>query len=82
VDHDEDLMIVQGEKHFYRLFLTDGRIERVTDNVELELDWDNIPDYVRLMIESRTDVRLRSSLLAGFLQRDSVYENYFRVKQS
>jgi hypothetical protein len=82
VDHDEDLMIVQGEKHFYRLFLTDGRIERVTDNVELELDWENIPDYVRLMIESRTDVRLRSSLLAGFLQRDSVYENYFRVKQS
>jgi hypothetical protein len=81
VDHDEDLMIVQGEQHFYRLFLATGKIERVTDNVELELNWEKIPDHVRLMIDAATDVRQRCQSLAGFLMRDSVYANYFRVKQ-
>lgn len=82
VDHDEDLMIVQGVQHFYRIFLTDGRIERVSDNVELELNWEIVPDYIRAMLDDQTDVRQRYHLLAGFLQHDSVYAKYFRVKQS
>jgi hypothetical protein len=77
VDHDEGLMIVQGQQHFYRVFLADGRIERVTDNVELELDWENIPDDLRVTFQSS-----QPHLLAGFLQYDSIYGRYFRVKKS
>ena len=80
VDHDEDLMIVQGQQHFYRVFLSDGRIERVTDNVELELDWENIPDDLRMTLGGKSDLPNQSHLLAGFLQHDSVYGRYFRVK--
>jgi hypothetical protein len=53
----------------------------VSDNAELELDWENIPDDVRLMIDDKTDMHHRCGLLAGFLQHDSVYANYFRVKK-
>jgi hypothetical protein len=81
VDHDEDLIIVQGTQHFYRISLKDGKIERVSDNVELELNWEVVPDYLRLMLEEKTDVRHRYHLLAGFLQHDSIYAQYFRVKQ-
>ena len=81
VDHDENLMIVPGEKHFYRVFLTTGKIERVTDNVELELNWEIIPDHVRLMFDAKTDLRERCHSLSGFLMHDSVYGKYFRVKQ-
>jgi hypothetical protein len=76
VDHDEGLIIVQGQQHFYRVFLADGKIERVTDNVELELDWENIPDDLRVTLGGD------SHLVAGFLQYDSVYGRYFRVKKS
>ena len=76
VDHDEGLMIVQGQQHFYRVFLADGRIERVTDNVELELDWENIPDDLRVTLGGD------SHLVAGFLQYDAVYGRFFRVKKS
>ena len=82
VDHDEGLMIVQGQQHFYRLFLSDGRIERVTDNAELELDWENIPDEVRVTLQSESNSPARCGLLAGFLQHDSIYGRYFRVKKA
>ena len=82
VDHDEGLMIVQGQQHFYRVFLSDGRIERVTDNVELELDWENLPDDLRVTFGSKSDSPNQSHLLAGFLQNDSIYGRYFRVKKS
>jgi hypothetical protein len=81
VDHDEGLMIVQGEQHFYRLFLSSGKIERVTDNAELELDWEQIPDNLRVMFQSEPDLPSQCNLLAGFLRRDSVYGRYFRVKK-
>ena len=51
VDHDEGLIVVQGQQHFYRVFLSDGRIERVTDNAELELNWEEFPDDMRLMFQ-------------------------------
>jgi hypothetical protein len=81
VDHDEDLMVVQGEQHFYRVFLTNGRIERVTDNVELELDWEKIPDDLREMFRSEPDVPHQCNLVAGFLRHDSEYGSFFRVKK-
>ena len=82
VDHDENLMIVQGQQHFYRLFLSDGRIERVTDNAELELNWEQLPDDLRLMFQGEPDVQHRCGLLAGYLQHDSIYGRYFRVKET
>ncbi|HEX6717964.1 MAG TPA: hypothetical protein VF088_12675 [Pyrinomonadaceae bacterium] len=80
VDHDEGLIVVQGQQHFYRLFFANGRIERVTDNVELEVNWEKIPDETRAMIQGRSDLAQQCHLLAGFLQHDSIFGNYFRVK--
>jgi hypothetical protein len=82
VDHDEGLIIVQGQQHFYRLHLSNGKIERVTDNAELELNWEQIPDDLREMIGSEPDLPHRCHLLSGFLQHDSIYGRYFRVKKA
>jgi hypothetical protein len=82
VDHDEGLMVVQGEQHFYRLFLSTGRIERVTDNAELELNWEQIPHNLRQMFRSEHEMPHQCNLLAQFLRFDSRYANYFRVKKS
>jgi len=49
-DAEGDLIVVQGQQHFYRLFRSTGRIERVTDNAVLELDWASIPDSMRLYL--------------------------------
>jgi hypothetical protein len=38
MDADGELIVIQGQMHFYRLFRSTGRIERVTDNAELELN--------------------------------------------
>ena len=82
VDHDEGLMVVQGEQHFYRLFLANGRIERVTDNAELELNWEQIPDNLREMFRSEPDLPCQCNLMAEFLRFDSIYAGYFRVKKN
>ena len=82
VDHDENLAIVQGEQHFYRLHLSNGKIERVTDNAELELDWEHFPDDLREMLQRQPDLPSQCHLLSGFLMHDSVYGVYFRVKNS
>jgi hypothetical protein len=81
VDHDEGLIVVQGQQHFYRVHLSDGKIERVTDNVELELDWENLPDELREKFGSERDSQHRCHLMAGFLQFDSLYGRYFQVKK-
>ena len=81
VDHDEGLIVVQGQQHFYRVFLSDGRIERVTDNAELELNWEQLPDEMRLMFQGENDSAHRCHLMAGFLSHDSIYGAYFRVKK-
>jgi len=80
VDHDDKVMIVQGEQHFYRLSLETGKIERVTDNVELELDWEKIPDQLRMSLRRDDRSPPQLHLLAGYLQRDSVYGKYFRAR--
>ena len=80
VDHDDKVMIVQGEQHFYRLSLETGKIERVTDNVELELDWEKIPDQLRMSLRRDDRSPQQLHLLAGYLQRDSVYGKYFRAR--
>ena len=48
--------------------------------MELELNWEIVPDHIRLMLDEKTDMRHRYHLLAGFLQHDSLYARYFRVK--
>ena len=80
VDHAEDMMVVQGEQHFYRLFLSTGQIERVTDNAELELNWEKIPDQTRMSFDREDYPQQRVMSLATFLMRDSIYAHYFRVK--
>jgi hypothetical protein len=80
VDHDDNVMIVQGEKNFYRLFLSNGKIERVTDNVELELDWEKLPDDIRMMLRRDDHSPEQLDLVAGFLRRDSVYGKYLRPR--
>lgn len=80
VDHDEGVIIVQGQQHFYRVFLADARIERVTDNAELELNWENLPDSTRMMFRSERGLEHQCNLLAQFLRLDSQFGNYFRVK--
>jgi hypothetical protein len=80
VDHDEGVIVVQGEQHFYRLFLATGRIERVTDNAELELDWEMVPDEMRTTLRVGDHSPEQLHYLAGLLRLESVYARYFRVK--
>ena len=80
VDHDSDLMIVQGQLHFYRLFRSTGRIERVTDNVELELNWPAIPDQMRVNLKRECDSEVQLGLRAAMLMHDSLNLEYFKVK--
>jgi hypothetical protein len=40
---EDDLLIVQGQIHFYRISRSTGRIERAGDNSVLELDWHSLP---------------------------------------
>ena len=79
-DPDGDLIVVQGELHFYRLFRSKLRIERVSDNAVLELDWLALPDYFRQMINrecnSYDQLRMRGLMLI----HDSIFGRYFVVK--
>ena len=80
MDFDENMMVVQGQLHFYRLYRGTGRIERATDNAELELNWEAIPDQMRLGLnrESVSDNQLMTC--ASMLRSDSHFGHYFRVK--
>jgi len=78
-DRDNDLIVVQGQLHFYRLYRSDGRIERVTDNTKLELDWSVIPDYERLHLHPECDSNDQLHRRAVMLMYDSIYGNYFKV---
>jgi hypothetical protein len=55
MDEDGERIIIQGQLHFYRLFRSTGRIERVTDNAVLELNWPSIPDSFRLLLHRECD---------------------------
>jgi hypothetical protein len=74
---DGDLIVVQGELHYYRLYRSTGRIERATDDVALELDWHALPDSLRLTIHSTSDSPEQVVLRAHLLMHDSVFGRFF-----
>jgi hypothetical protein len=76
----EDLLVVQGQLHFYRLFRKTGQIERVTDKAHLELNWEAIPDEFRLRLHRECDSDEQLHLRAVILMYDSLNQGYFRVK--
>jgi hypothetical protein len=81
MDPDGELIVVQGQLHFYRLFRSTGRMERVSDNAELALNWPAIPDSVRLFLHRECDSSQQIDFRAHMLMHDSVYGKYFVAKQ-
>ena len=80
VDPDEDLIVVQGQLHFYRIFRQSGRIERATDNAVLELDWSAIPDQMRFHFNRESSSPEEIFRRAHLLTLDSIYGRYFAAK--
>jgi len=80
MDEDGELMVIQGQMHFYRLFRPDGRIERVTDNAELELNWPSIPDQFRMLLRRECDSQEQLERRAFMLMSDAVFGRYFSIK--
>jgi hypothetical protein len=80
MDEDGERIIIQGQLHFYRLFRSTGRIERVTDNAMLELNWPSIPDSFRLLLRRECDSRQQLDHRAYMLMNDAVFGRYFAVK--
>jgi len=78
-DPEGDLIVVQGQMHFYRLFRSTGKIERVSDNAVLELNWPEIPDEFRLRLRRECDSDEQLGLRATLLMYDSIYGRYFTV---
>jgi hypothetical protein len=79
-DADGELIVVQGQLHFYRLFRSTGRIERASDNAVLELNWPAIPDQFRLSLRRECDSYEQLMLRATLLIHDSIFGHYFTVK--
>jgi len=76
---DSDLIVVQGQLHFYRLFRSTGRIERVSDNAVLELNWPAIPDDFRVHLRREGNLDDQLILRATLLMYDSIYANFFKA---
>lgn len=76
-DPNEKMTVVQGQLHFYRLFHSTGRIERVTDNVALVLNWQAVPDQLRLYLHRECDSPRQLDFWAHMLMHDSIYGCYF-----
>ena len=74
----EDLLIVQGQLHFYRVSRSTGRIERASDKAVLELDWHSLPDQFRLMVNRDCDSPREVQLRAFLLMNDAVFGQYFK----
>ena len=77
-DPDEDLLLVQGQMHFYRILKSTGRIERVSDNAVLELQWHSLPDQFRTVINREPDSPQQVQMRAFMLMNDGVFARYFR----
>lgn len=75
-----DVVVVQGQLHFYRLFRSTGRIERASDGAVLELNWPAIPDEFRLSLRRECDTDEQLMLRASLLMYDSIFAGYFTVK--
>jgi len=82
MDRDESMMRVQGQQHFYRVYWATGRIERVTDNAELELNWEAVPDHMRLWLHREGDSDMQLYHRAMMLMNDTLWAPYFRVKRN
>ena len=80
IDEDGEKIIIQGQLHFYRLFRSTGRIERVTDNAVLELNFPSIPDSFRLILRRECDSQQQLDHRAYMLMNDAVFGCYFAVK--
>ena len=79
-DPEGDLIIVQGQLHFYRLFRSTGRIERASDNATLEVNWPAVPDQWRSLLHRECDSPEQLDLRAGLLRNDAVFGRYFTAK--
>jgi hypothetical protein len=79
-DPDSDLIMVQGQLHFYRLSQSTGRIERVSDNAEMAVDWSAIPDDFRLILRRECDTPNQFGLRVHLLMNDAVFGRFFVVK--
>ena len=80
MDQDGELIVIQGQLHFYRLFRSTGRIERVTDNAVLELNWPSIPDQFRILLHRECDSPEQLERRACMLMSDAVFGRYFSMK--
>lgn len=76
-DPDGELIIVQGQLHFYRLFRSTGRIERATDGAVLGLNWPAIPDQWRLLLHRDCDSPQQVDYRAHMLMYDAVFGSFF-----
>ena len=82
MDPDGDLIVVQGQLHFYRLFRSTGRMERVSDGAVMDLNWPAIPDQFRLVLHRECDSPEQLALRAHLLMQDAVFGNYFIRKET
>ena len=76
-DPVEDILIVQGQLHFYRVFQSSGAIERATDNAQIQLDWHSLPDQFRMVVNRECDSPRQVQLRASMLMNDGVFGKYF-----
>jgi hypothetical protein len=81
-DEDGDLLVIQGQLHFYRLYRSTGRIERATDNALMELEWAAVPDQFRLVLHRECDSVEQAQLRAHLLLHDSVFGRWFKYSPS
>jgi hypothetical protein len=75
---EDDLLIVQGQIHFYRISRSTGRIERAGDNSVLELDWHSLPDQFRLTVTRECHTPQHVQMRAFLLMNDGVFAQYFK----
>jgi hypothetical protein len=76
-DAENDLLLIQGQMHFYRVYRSTGRIERASDNAVLELNWHSLPDQFRVLIERESSFEYQVRMRAFLLMHDGVFARYF-----
>jgi hypothetical protein len=79
-DPESDLIVVQGQLHFYRLTPSTLTIERVSDGQELVLKWRSLPDDMRWMLKEQCDSLEQLHLRSRLLKFDSLFGRYFEPK--
>ena len=75
---EEDLLIVQGQLHFYRISRSTGRIVRASDNAVLDLDWHSLPDQFRMTVTRECDSPHQVQMRAFLLMNDGFFAQYFK----